>query len=57
MRFSTTRCFSIWVLLQRYKDIQLSVFTSFIPTAMGSTLFFGDFTHAGAGTVQGIELE
>lgn len=40
----------------KYKDIQLSVFTSFtLPD--GSQSFFGDFTNAGEGTVQGLELE
>ncbi len=38
-----------------YKDIQLSVFTE-IPNTNPPT-FFGDFTNAGAGTVQGIEAE
>ncbi|WP_149193701.1 TonB-dependent receptor [Luteimonas suaedae] len=40
----------------RYKDIQLSVFTSYtLPD--GSSSFFGDFTNAGRGTVQGVEAE
>ncbi len=40
----------------RYKDIQLSVFTSFtLPD--GSQSFFGDFTNAGRGTVNGAEVE
>ena len=40
----------------RYKDIQLSVFTSFtLPN--GSQSFFGDFTNAGRGTVNGAEFE
>jgi iron complex outermembrane receptor protein len=39
-----------------YKDIQLSVFTSFtLPNNTQS--FFGDFTNAGKGTVNGIEAE
>ncbi|MDR6840443.1 TonB-dependent receptor [Pseudoxanthomonas sacheonensis] len=39
-----------------YKDIQLSVFTSYtLPN--GSQSFFGDFTNAGKGTVNGFELE
>ncbi|WP_133501077.1 TonB-dependent receptor [Cognatilysobacter terrigena] len=39
-----------------YKDIQLSVFTSYtLPN--GSQSFFGDFTNAGKGTVQGVEVE
>jgi len=40
----------------KYKDIQLSVFTSFtLPD--GTETFFGDFTNAGKGTVQGAEVE
>jgi len=40
----------------RYKDIQLSVFTSYtLPD--GSQSFFGDFTNAGKGTVNGAEVE
>ncbi len=39
-----------------YKDIQLSVFTSYtLPN--GSQSFFGDFTNAGKGTVNGAEVE
>jgi iron complex outermembrane receptor protein len=41
-----------------YKDIQLSVFTSFDSNGDGQNdAFFGDFTNAGAGTVQGVEAE
>jgi len=38
-----------------YKDIQLSIFT----TVPGSNppVFFGDFTNAGSGTAQGLEIE
>jgi len=36
----------------KYKDIQLSVFTA-LPTGG----FFGDFTNAGEGTVNGVEVE
>jgi iron complex outermembrane recepter protein len=36
----------------RYRDIQLSVFT-----ALPDGTFFGDFTNAGRGTVDGLELE
>jgi iron complex outermembrane receptor protein len=40
----------------KYDDIQLSVFTEYtLPN--GTRAFFGDFTNAGAGTVQGLELE
>ncbi|MCC7199488.1 MAG: TonB-dependent receptor [Gammaproteobacteria bacterium] len=41
-----------------YKDIQLSVFTSYDANGDGvDDAFFGDFTNAGAGEVQGVELE
>ena len=40
----------------KYKDIQLSVFTSYtLPN--GAQSFFGDFTNAGKGTVNGLEVE
>jgi len=39
-----------------YKDIQLSVFTSYtLPD--GTQSFFGDFTNAGKGTIDGAEVE
>ncbi|MFY2765144.1 TonB-dependent receptor [Arenimonas sp. MALMAid1274] len=42
----------------KYEDIQLSVFTSYDSDGNGSLdAFFGDFTNAGKGTVQGIEVE
>jgi iron complex outermembrane receptor protein len=42
----------------KYQDIQLSVFTSFDSNGDGTLdAFFGDFTNAGEGTVQGIEAE
>ncbi|GAB6196626.1 TonB-dependent receptor [Lysobacter xanthus] len=40
----------------RYKDIQLSVFTA-LPLGNGQTGFFGDFTNAASGTVNGLEVE
>jgi iron complex outermembrane recepter protein len=41
-----------------YKDIQLSVFTAFDSNGDGvDDSFFGDFTNAGKGTVQGLEVE
>ena len=41
-----------------YEDIQLSVFSAFDSNGDGTDdAFFGDFTNAGKGTVQGIELE
>lgn len=39
-----------------YKDVQLSVFTQFIQPN-GQPAFFGDFTNAGAATINGVELE
>jgi iron complex outermembrane receptor protein len=38
-----------------YEDIQLSIFTT-IPNS-NPPAFFGDFANAGAGTVQGVEVE
>ena len=40
----------------KYKDIQLSIFTEYT-TAQNTKAFFGDFTNAGAGTVDGLEVE
>lgn len=40
----------------RYRDIQLSVFTSYTQ-ANGTPGFYGDFTNAGRGKVRGAELE
>lgn len=40
----------------RYKDIQLSVFTSYIQPG-GLPGFYGDFTNAGRATVKGAEFE
>ena len=40
----------------RYKDIQLSVFTEY-PLPGGGVGFFGDFTNAGRGKVTGLEAE
>ncbi|AWV07084.1 TonB-dependent receptor [Marilutibacter maris] len=41
-----------------YKDIQLSVFTAYDSDGDGTDdAFFGDFTNAGAGTVDGVEVE
>lgn len=39
-----------------YKDIQLSVFTVY-PLPNGQNGFFGDFTNAGKGTINGVEIE
>ncbi len=42
----------------KYEDIQLSVFTSYDSDNTGSLdAFFGDFTNAGSGTVNGLEIE
>jgi len=42
----------------KYKDIQLSVFTGLDTNGDGvDDSFFGDFTNAGAGTVNGLEIE
>lgn len=42
----------------RYKDIQLSVFTAYDSNGDGTNdAFFGDFTNAGEGTVRGLEVE
>ncbi|WP_233263044.1 TonB-dependent receptor [Cognatiluteimonas profundi] len=42
----------------KYKDIQLSVFTAYDSNGDGTEdAFFGDFTNAGAGTVNGAEFE
>ncbi len=40
----------------KYSDIQLSIFTEYT-TAQNTKAFFGDFTNAGSGTVQGFEVE
>jgi iron complex outermembrane receptor protein len=44
------------VFWNKYKDVQLSVFTSFIGPN-GQPAFFGDFTNAGRAEVKGVELE
>ncbi|MCD9087738.1 TonB-dependent receptor [Stenotrophomonas sp. SY1] len=42
----------------KYEDIQLSVFTGIDTNGDGvNDAFFGDFTNAGAGTVNGVEVE
>ncbi|QDH69864.1 TonB-dependent receptor [Marilutibacter alkalisoli] len=42
----------------RYKDIQLSVFTAYDSDGDGvDDAFFGDFTNAGKGTANGVEVE
>ncbi|MDC8757099.1 TonB-dependent receptor [Janthinobacterium fluminis] len=44
------------LFLNRYKDIQLSVFTSYTQ-ANGLPGFYGDFTNAGKASVKGAEIE
>jgi iron complex outermembrane receptor protein len=44
------------VFHNKYKNVQLSVFTSYTQ-ANGQPGFFGDFTNAGKATVQGAEVE
>jgi iron complex outermembrane receptor protein len=42
----------------KYEDIQLSVFTAYDSNGDGTEdAFFGDFTNAGKGTVNGVEVE
>ena len=42
----------------KYEDIQLSIFTAFDSNGDGTDdNFFGDFTNAGKGTVNGVEIE
>jgi len=57
MAFFDQRAFlNLAYFYNKYEDIQLSVFTSYtLPD--GSQSFFGDFTNAGKGTVQGVEVE
>ena len=40
----------------KYMDIQLSIFTEYT-TPQNTKAFFGDFTNAGEGTVNGLEVE
>ena len=50
-------CSSTWPYFHnKYKDIQLSVFTAYDSNGDGTEdAFFGDFTNAGKGTVNGFE--
>jgi iron complex outermembrane receptor protein len=46
------------VFHNKYEDIQLSVFTAYDSNGDGTDdAFFGDFTNAGSGTVNGFEVE
>jgi len=57
MAFMDQRAFlNLAYFYNQYKDIQLSVFTSYTLPGGGQS-FFGDFTNAGKGTVQGVEVE
>jgi iron complex outermembrane receptor protein len=47
---------NVALFYNRYKDIQLSVFTSYVQPG-GLPGFYGDFTNAGKGTVKGAEFE
>ena len=59
MSFLDQRLFlNVSAFHNKYEDIQLSVFTSFDSDGNGSLdSFFGDFTNAGSGTVNGLEIE
>ncbi|KAF1693693.1 TonB-dependent receptor [Pseudoxanthomonas koreensis] len=57
MAFLDQRAFlNLAYFYNQYEDIQLSVFTSYTLPGGGES-FFGDFTNAGKGTVQGVEVE
>lgn len=50
--------FNVSAFHNKYEDIQLSVFTAYDSNGDGTNdAFFGDFTNAGSGTVNGLELE
>ncbi len=59
MAFLDQRMFlNVSAFHNRYRDIQLSVFTAYDSNGDGTDdAFFGDFTNAGKGTIQGVELE
>lgn len=59
MSFLDNRLFlNLSAFHNKYKDIQLSVFTSYDSNNDGiDDAFFGDFTNAGRGTVNGLEVE
>ena len=59
MSFLDNRLFlNLSAFHNKYKDIQLSVFTAYDSNGDGTDdAFFGDFTNAGRGTVQGVEAE
>jgi iron complex outermembrane receptor protein len=54
--YDETFFFNVAYFWNKYKDVQLSVFTSFtLPN--GQSSFFGDFTNAGEADVKGVEVE
>jgi len=59
MSFLDQRLFlNVSAFHNKYKDIQLSVFTAYDSNGDGTNdAFFGDFTNAGEGTVNGVEVE
>lgn len=59
MAFLDQRLFlNLSAFRNKYEDIQLSVFTSYDSNGDGTLdAFFGDFTNAGSGTVNGVEVE
>jgi iron complex outermembrane recepter protein len=59
MAFFDSRLFlNLAYFYNQYEDIQLSVFTAYDSNGDGvDDAFFGDFTNAGKGTVQGVEVE
>ena len=59
MAFMDQRLFlNLAAFHNKYEDIQLSVFTSYDSDGDGiNDAFFGDFTNAGKGTVNGVEVE
>ena len=59
MAFLDNRLFlNLAAFHNKYEDIQLSVFTAYDSNGDGTNdAFFGDFTNAGAGTVNGVEVE
>ncbi|TXK65729.1 TonB-dependent receptor [Alkalisalibacterium limincola] len=59
MAFMDNRAFlNLAYFYNKYQDIQLSTFTAYDSNGDGvEDAFFGDFTNAGKGTVQGVEVE
>lgn len=58
LTLAQTLRFSAALFYSDYEDIQLSIFTGVDTNNDGNPdSFFGDFTNAGAGVIQGLELE